>query len=167
MTADRLPAGQLVRPCICLDIRRRVQANPDAVLRLTDVQEFERAHGQIPTDWVVLLCTGWSTRWPNAAAYFNRDAEGIMHFPGFGIDAVEFLITHRDVAGLGTDTAGIDPGPDEALSANRLLLREQRYHLENLTNLHQVPSTGAWIVVGALPLAGGSGSPARVLALVP
>jgi kynurenine formamidase len=50
---------------------------------------------------------------------------------------------------------------------NRLALEQPRIVLENLTNLDQLPPTGAVMVIGILRLKGGSGSPASVLALVP
>ena len=39
--------------------------------------------------------------------------------------------------------------------------------LECLNNLERLPATGATLVIGRLPLVGGSGSPASVLALTP
>jgi kynurenine formamidase len=166
MTVERLPISQLVRPCVRFDLRDRVRNHPDATLTLADVRDFERVWRALPAGCVALLCTGWSARWPDRQTYLNPDAAGVMHFPGFSPEAVEALITQRDIAGLGIDAAGIDPGCDASLSANRLLLHAQRYHLENLTNLDAVPPIGAWLFVGALPLAGGSGSPARVLAII-
>jgi kynurenine formamidase len=49
----------------------------------------------------------------------------------------------------------------------QVTLPKQVWHIENLTNLKQLPATGALVFVGVLPLVDGSGSPARILALVP
>jgi kynurenine formamidase len=76
-------------------------------------------------------------------------------------------VEERGVLGLGIDTAGIDGGASQTLEANRILLDNGRFHLENLTNLERLPARGAWLFIGALPLVGGSGSPARVLAWLP
>jgi kynurenine formamidase len=41
-----------------------------------------------------------------------------------------------------------------------------KYGLTQLQNLAELPPTGAVVIAGPLPIVGGSGSPARVLALV-
>ncbi|NBT62186.1 MAG: hypothetical protein EBT02_10475 [Planctomycetia bacterium] len=68
---------------------------------------------------------------------------------------------------MGIDTAGIEPGKDSNFSCNKVLLHGQRIHLENLTNLNQLPAVGAHLFIGALPIEGATGSPARVIALIP
>ena len=70
------------------------------------------------------------------------------------------------MGGLGTDTAGIEPGTDSDLTVSKLVLAEFRIALENLVNLDRLPATGAVVVIGALALAGGSGSPAAVTAFI-
>jgi len=166
LTADRLPAERLLAPACVIDFRLAAAHDPDATLTPADVELWEQAHGRVPAGSVVLLCTGWDTRWARPAEYLNPDAAGALHFPGFSPAAVDLLAEGRQVAGLGTDTAGIDAGADSSFEANHRLLRGERFHLENLANLHLLPPTGAWLFIGALPLAGG-GAPARVLALVP
>jgi len=46
------------------------------------------------------------------------------------------------------------------------MLGADKYGLTQLQNLARLPATGALLVVCPLPIVGGSGSPARVLALV-
>src|SRR6202011_4251763 len=99
--------------------------------------------------------------------YLNQDAGGGLHYPGFGVEAVRWLVEHRDVGALGTDTLGIDPGCDTGFGANRALLSGHRMHLENLCGLSQMPPAGGWIVIGGLRLEHGSGSPATVFGLIP
>jgi kynurenine formamidase len=41
------------------------------------------------------------------------------------------------------------------------------WHAEGLVGLERVPTRGAWIVVGLLPVVDGSGAPARVFAVLP
>jgi kynurenine formamidase len=41
------------------------------------------------------------------------------------------------------------------------------YQLENVAHLDQLPPRGAMVMVGFPPIEGGSGSPARVIALLP
>jgi kynurenine formamidase len=165
--ADLLPPAALIRPAVVVHIADQVVANPDYQLGLADLRAWEGQHGPVAPDAIVLLCAGWAKRWRNPVTYFNADPDGRMHYPGFSAEVTRFLIEVRQIGGLGIDTPGVDPGLDETFAANKLLLGGHRIHLENLTNLDQLPATGATLFVGLLPIVGGSGSPARVLALVP
>jgi kynurenine formamidase len=167
LTVDGLDAGELVTPAAVVDVRLQVAANADYALSLDEMTRWEARHGRILAESVVLLVTGWEARWPDEAAYLNCDAEGVMHFPGFSPQTVQWLVDERGVRGLGIDTPGIDPGCDTAFRSNQQLLQGRRFHLENLARLDRLPPTGAWLFIGALPLVGGTGSPARVIAFVP
>ena len=90
-----------------------------------------------------------------------------MHTPGFTPEAVSFIFDERGAAGIGTDTHGVDAGRDADLEASRAALSKSALVLECLNNLDRLPATGATLVIARLPLVGGSGSPACVLALVP
>lgn len=90
-----------------------------------------------------------------------------MHFPGFSSYATQFLLKERQIAGLGIDTHGVDPGQDNSFTTNRLVLAQQGIILENLTNLDQLPPKGTTLAIAPLRLRGGSGSPVGVLAFVP
>ncbi|NED63535.1 cyclase family protein, partial [Streptomyces sp. SID10244] len=56
---------------------------------------------------------------------------------------------------------------DPIFPAHHHLLGADKYGLTQLQNLGAVPRSGAMLVVSPLPIVGGTGSPARVLALVP
>jgi kynurenine formamidase len=99
-------------------------------------------------------------------AYLGAEPNGEPRFPGFNHDAARFLIDQRAIAGLGTDTAGLEPGWDGSFSVNKLLLEQPRIALENLTNLDLLPPTGITLVIGILRLQGGSGSPVLMIAFV-
>ncbi len=165
--AEDLPASSLVRPAAVIDVRTKVAANPDYAMSLQDVRDFERRYGRIPNGALVIAFTGWDTRWDDPAAYFNADEDGVMHYPGIAVEAVDWLIANRAIGGLGIDTHGIDPGADTTYASNAALLGGERIHLENLTGLEQLPATGAWLVVGGVRNLGGSGSPATVLGILP
>ena len=92
----------------------------------------------------MLFHTGWS-KYFSSEKYLGKDDSNILHFPGFSLEATRFLIVHRNIAGLGIDTAGIEPGKDSNFGCNKVLLHGQRMHLENLTNLGQLPAIGAHI----------------------
>ena len=166
-TVEQYSAGELVRPAAVLDVRERCTLDRDYALPVDDLLAWEARNGLVPPGCIVLLRTGWAERWNDASAYLGEDSEGGLHFPGFGYDSAALLVNKRGVAGLGTDTAGIEPGTDIALSVSKLVLAEPRIVLENLANLDQLPVTGTVLVIGTLRLVGGSGSPAAVTAFVP
>ena len=165
-TTDKIPASDLVRPAVVIDISASIGADADAVLTLDHVKAWESVNGQVPTKSAILLRTGWEE--------FNTDKlkyagpEGDLHFPGFGVEAAQYLVNEREAVGLGIDTLGIDPGNKADFPVHSQISHPKGlWHLENLQNLKKLPPVGAWIVVGVLPLVGGSGSPARVIALLP
>jgi kynurenine formamidase len=164
---DAYQPDSLVVPAVVVDVRDRAEASPDYCLTREDLQNWEREFGTVPMRSVALLYTGWQARWDSPEEFFNQDDSGHFHFPGFGPEATRFLLDRRQVAGIGIDTHGVDGGRDETFAVNRLVLERPRIVLENLTNLDQLPATGATLVIGILRLKEGSGSPASVLALLP
>jgi kynurenine formamidase len=164
---DAYSPESLITAAIVIDIRDRVLHNPDYILTLSDITLWEKQHGTIAAGSLVLLNTGWEIRWHDPTEFFNVDRAGTAHFPGFGLEAVEFLLEQRQIAGIGIDTHGVDRGNDATFAVNRLVLSQPRIVLENLANLGQLPAVGTTIVIGVLPLQGGTGSPASVLALLP
>jgi kynurenine formamidase len=164
-TVDQIPAQSLVRPIAVIDISTRVGSDPDAVLTLAEVLAFEAEHGAIPEGAAVFLRTGWEERNSDPIAYAGEP--GDLRFPGFGVEAAEYLVASRKIVGLGIDTLGIDSGEATAFPVHSQVTHPKGlWHLENLQNLKFLPPLGAWVVVGVLPLVGGSGSPARVIALL-
>ncbi|WP_390824744.1 cyclase family protein [Anabaena subtropica] len=164
---DQYPAQSLVVPAVVIDIHAAAAVNADYRLTVDDVLAWEVQHGEIPLGHLVLLHTGWQNKWSDKNAFLNQDARGIMHFPGFGSDATQFLLDERQIAGVGIDTHGVDSGQDTSFATNRLVLAQQGIVLENLTNLHQLPAKGSTLAIAILRLRGGSGSPVGVLAFVP
>ncbi|WP_211175879.1 cyclase family protein [Brasilonema sp. UFV-L1] len=160
-------AESLVVPAVVIDIREQALVNSDYVLCVDDILAWEKRYGEIPPGSVVLLYTGWQKKWLDKNAFFNQDVLGNIHFPGFGVDAIRFLLEERQIAGVGIDTHGVDSGQDSAFTTNRLVLEKPCIVLENLTNLDQLPPIGATLAIGVLRLRYGSGSPAGVLALIP
>jgi len=167
ISIDQYPAESLIAKAVVIDIRQQVAANPDYALTLSDVLAWEQLYGQIPQGSMVLLFTGWQSKWSDKTAFLNPDATGVLHFPGFGSEATHFLLSERQIAGVGIDTHGVDSGQDTTFATNRLVLKQPRLVLENLTNLDQLPAIGTTLVIGILRLLGGSGSPVAVLALLP
>ena len=147
------------------DLPLQTLISPAVVIDASAVQAWEEKHGIVPAGSVVLLRTGWEDLYDQPQVY-GEGPDG-LHYPGFGFEAASYLVA-RGVVGIGIDTLGIDRGVDLDFTVHRqVTLPKQVWHIENLTNLKQLPATGALVFVGVLPLVDGSGSPARILALVP
>jgi kynurenine formamidase len=118
----------------------------------------------------VLLRTGWSSRWPDVAAYLGDDTPGDasrLRFPSFGEAAARLLVEERNVAALGADVASIDNGQSTDFVVHRVAMARNVPGFENLANLGQLPETGAWIIALPMKIAGGSGGPLRAVAAIP
>ena len=165
-TVDQIPAKQLMGPAVVLDVRAEAAKDADFQLPAASVEAWEKRHGRIPEGAIVLLRTGWSSRWPDAQRYRNQDAQGKMHFPGFSSGAAKLLI-ERKVSGLGCDTMSIDYGASGDFAVHHLALGAGLYHLENLADLRELPESGAFVIAAPIKLEGGSGGPVRVFALLP
>jgi kynurenine formamidase len=166
MTVDAIAAERLFGAAVVVDVQREAATDADYELDLSRVTAWEQEHGRIPRGGIVLVRTGWASRWPDATRYCNQDAAGTMHFPGFGPDAARMLI-ERGVSGIGCDTMSVDPGRSQEFPVHRLALGAGLYHLENLADLGALPEAGAFLVVAPIKLRGGSGGPCRVFAILP
>ena len=169
-TTDEIPLERLIGPAVVIDISAQAAADPDYRLDAEDLFDWEVEHGLVPEGAIVLLRTGWSERWPDALAYLGDDTPGDasnLHFPAYGEEATRTLVEQRQVAVLGIDTASIDHGPSTDFVVHQVANGANVAGLENLAHLDRVPATGAWVVALPMKIAGGSGGPARIVALLP
>ena len=162
--STELQLSELITPAVVVDISARAARDPDAVVTVADLVAFERRHARIPRGAAVLMYSGWGAKVGDPDAYRGTDAAGTLHFPGFSVDACEWLLRKRGIRSLGVDTLSIDPGESETFETHLALTGADRYGLENLANLDRMPRHGATIFVGLIPYEGGSGGQARVLA---
>lgn len=168
-TLAEIPAGQLIRPAVVIDVSAKAAADADYQLARADLDAWEKRNGAIPRGAIVLLRTGWSARWPDRKRYLGDDTPGDasrLHFPSFGRDAAQWLVQTRQVAALGVDTASIDHGASRDFAVHQIAAASNVPGLENLASLDQVPETGAWVIALPMKIAGGSGGPLRAVALV-
>lgn len=163
---EQYSASSLVKSAVVIDISNQAKINPNYLLTINDIWDWEKQNGKIPADSIVLVYTGWQEKWLDSHQFLNPDLSGQMHFPGISKEAVLFLLKERVIEGLGIDTHGVDSGQDTTFTVNSLMLEKPRIVLENLTNLEQLPATGTTLVIGILRLKDGSGSPAAVLGFV-
>ncbi len=168
-TADQVPARQLIAPAAVIDISRQAAADPDYRLTAADVLAWEARNGRVPEGAIVVLRTGWSSRWPDRKRYLGDDKPGDasnLHFPSYGKEAAELLVRDRKAGALGVDTASIDHGPSKDFPVHQTAAAGEVPGLENLTNLDRLPETGAWIIALPMKIGGGSGGPLRAVALL-
>jgi kynurenine formamidase len=164
-TIDKIPAEKFFALAVVLDVRKEAERDPDYQLTVKRIEAWEEKHGKIPAGAIVVLRTGWATRWPDVARYRNQDANGKMHFPGFSVEAAKVLL-ERKVSGLGCDTLSIDPGNSPDFPVHHLVLGAGVYQLENLADLQELPEAGAFLIAAPIKLEGGSGGAVRVFGLV-
>lgn len=161
---DAIPLGALVRPLVKLDVRPWVDGNPSAVVGADALLELEARDGVIPAGCAVVVHTGWDAHHRDLDLYLG--GPGGTRFPGLAADAARLLV-ERGVVGLGIDTLSVDPGDSTDYPVHRTTLPAGLWQLEGLVGLERVPPRGAWLVAAPLRLVDGSGTPARVFAIVP
>ena len=165
-TVDQIPADRLFAPLAVIDISAQARKNPDYQLSPDDISEWEKQNGRVPSGAIVVLRTGWSEKWDAAKQYRNPDKQGVMHFPGYSVDAAKFLVESRSVIGLGIDTLSVDYGPSKDFPVHHYTAGKSVYHLENVADPWRVPANGAFVMVAPAKIEGGSGGPVRILALL-
>jgi kynurenine formamidase len=164
-----VPARRLIAPAAVLDCSERAAVDADFLLEIDDIKRWEQAHGPLPDGGWLLYRTGWDTRSSEQAAFLNANETG-PHTPGISVECARWLAEESAVIGLGVETVGTDAGTahsfDPPFPCHAHLLGNGKYGLTQLQRLAELPPTGAVIIAGPLPIVSGSGSPARVLALV-
>ncbi len=166
---DTLPPATFVAPCVVIDATADAAADEDFLLTREYLENWEATHGQIPQRSWVLYRTDWSKR-SDPESFLNRREDG-NHNPGWDPAAITFLAEERDVTGVGTETVGTDAGQaaaqDPMFPCHNLMHGANKCGLASLCNLDQLPPTGAILIAAPLKIQHGSGSPCRVIALVP
>jgi kynurenine formamidase len=168
-TSDQIPVRQLIGPAVVIDVTSKTATNADYRLTAEDVRAWESQYGTIPRGAIVLLRTGWGSRYPNRKAYFGDDTPGAtdnLHFPSYGVEAARLLIGERGVGAIGVDTPSIDYGPSKDFHVHQIAAGADVVGLENIANLERVPASGAWVIALPMKIAGGSGGPLRAVAVV-
>src|SRR5690242_21274425 len=165
---SQVPPTRLVAPALVLDFTPEAAADPDFLLEIEHVKQWEVEHGPLPEGWL-LSRTGWDARSGDQAAFLNANETG-PHTPGISVSCAKWLAEESPILGLGTETVGTDAGAahsfDPPFPCHSSLLGAGKYGLTQLQNLARLPVTGAVVITGPLPIVSGSGSPCRALALV-
>ncbi len=166
---SQVPPRLLVAPAVVLDFADRAAADADFLLEVEHVRAWEAQHGPLPAGGWLLYRTGWDARSHSQEEFLNADATG-PHTPGVSVECARWLADEAPIIGVGVETVGTDAGAahsfEPAFPCHTYVLGANKYGLTQLQNLAALPPTGAALIVAPLPIVGGSGSPARVLALV-
>lgn len=163
-SVDAIPVERLVVPLAVIDIRERAAADADAQVTPDDIRDWIAANGELPAGCCLAMNSGWDAHL-GTPMFRNVDDDGVMHFPGFHTEAAQMLIEEADVAGVAVDTLSLDHGASPDFGFHYAWLPSNRWGIECLANLSEVPVTGATLVVGAPKHAGGTGGPARIFTL--
>lgn len=165
---DTLPVQRFVAPAVVIDCSQEAAADEKFVMEPKHIEAWEAKHGRIPDGAWVLMRTDWSKR-TDPAKFLNMKDDG-PHTPGPSTAAITFLVKERNVNGWGVEAVGTDHGQafafEPAFPAHNLMHGAKKLGLASLTNLDQLPPTGALLITPPLKIEKGSGSPLRVLALV-
>lgn len=164
-SVDEIGIGALVAPLCVIDIAAKAEGDADAQVTPEDVAAWIASNGDIPENACVAMHSGWGGK-TGGADFRNADDEGVMHFPGFHVEAAKMLIEETGAMSMAVDTLSLDHGPSADFATHYAWLPTGRFGIENIANLDKVPASGATIVVGAPKHRGGTGGPARIFAMV-
>ncbi len=166
-----LDITEFLLPLIVINKVDEVANNADYRLTVDDILAFEKEHGQIPKGSFVAFASGWSDRWQDKDAFYNKDSDGNAHAPGWSLDALKFLNDERQVTAIGHETLDTDSSEDFRangdLVGERYWLSQNKFQIEVMNNLKLLPATGGAIFVGVPNIKDAPGFNARVLAIVP
>ena len=169
-TTEQIPLGRLIGPGIVIDMRRQAEKDADYMVHVNDIRAWEKIHGRVPSDAILLIRSGWGKFWGYRKRYFGTDAPGDtdnLHFPGLSKQAAEFLVKERRVKAVGIDTPSIDHGPSKDFVTHQILGAANLAIFENVAALERVPNKGATVYAIPMKIKGGSGAPLRIFAILP
>jgi kynurenine formamidase len=166
-SVGQLTTDDLFGPAIVIDISKQCEANPDYTLSKADILNWEAIYGKLSKGVIVLLYTGWSKKWDNYEAYKNEDTRGEMHFPGYSIEAAQFMVEERDIKGIGIDNMSVDAAQADGFPVHGIVNGSGKFQLENVSNLHLLPPKGVLLIVAPIKIQGGSGGQVRLFAVIP
>lgn len=171
-TLDQIPVERMVGTAVRIDVSILCAQDRDYRITIQDLERWETAQGRIPDGSIVLLDTGYARFWPSRQQYLGTELRGVegvrgLHFPGLHPDAAAWLVRERRVKAVGIDTASIDYGQSTKFEAHVALLSINVPIFENLADLRILPARGFDVIALPMKIAGGSGGPLRIIAVLP
>jgi kynurenine formamidase len=171
LSVDKISLDRLTGKILVIDVSANALNNRDYLISENDITAWERENGSIPQDVIVFFRTGYGKYYPNATAYFGTAEKGDsaipkLHFPG--IDSrVAVWLAERKIKAVGIDTPSIDFGQSKNFKTHQILLGSGIPAFENVANMDQLPSKGAYAIALPMKIKNGSGGPLRLIAWVP
>jgi len=168
--ADEVPIQQLIGPAAVIDVRAQAAKDADYRVTVDDLKVWEGKYGRLPKGAIVLMLSGWGSRWPDKKQYLGTDQPGDvehLHFPGFSREAAEFLVSQRKIDAIGVDTPSMDYGQSKDFIVHQVINGADKPGLENIANLDKLPVKGATLIALPMKIAKGSGGPTRIIAILP
>lgn len=171
-TLDQIPIERLTGAGVRINIAEQCARDRDYRVTTPDLERWEAEHGRIQDHVIVLLNTGYARFWPGRKDYLGTDLrgqEGVreLHFPGLHPEAAAWLVRERQIKAVGIDTASIDYGQSTKFETHVALLSQNVPVFENLANLHDLPDRDFDVIALPMKIAGGTGGPLRIIAVVP
>ena len=171
-TLDQVPIERLVGAGVRIDVTAQCTRDRDYLVTTQDFEQWEAGHGRIPTRAIVLIDTGFARYWPSRQQYLGTELRGLegvraLHFPGLHPEAAAWLVRERQVKAVGIDTASIDYGQSIKFETHVELLSQNVPVFENLSDLRDLPDQGFDVIALPMKIAGGTGGPLRIIAVLP
>ena len=160
ITMDEIPLKQMILPLIVLDDTPYLAKDENHAFSVEDLKAWEKKHGRVPKGAFVALRTDMSKDWDKDPEHFKRQL-----FPAWAFETIKFLYEQRGVVATGHEA--MDTDTTDKMDSETWLLQHGHYQIEVMTNLDQVPTKGALIVVSWPKVKQGLGFPARAFAIVP
>ncbi|MER7394109.1 cyclase family protein [Streptomyces sp. NPDC000151] len=174
VTAERVPVAQLMGPAAVVDVTALAAGGGDdgvsPFITADHLTAWERRYGRLVPGEVVLLRTGWDTRYrrgPEGDAYLY-DVIVTGRAPGWpapDVAAMELLLD-RGVRCVGIDAPSMGAAHD-GVPVHVRGLSAGAVYVECLTGLDRLPARGAWFCFLPLKVEGGTGAPGRAVAFLP
>lgn len=163
---EEITPDELILPLCVIDFRKKAEENPDYAFTKQDILDWEEKYGKIPENAFVAACTNWYKK----EDMDNCDENGNKHYPGWSMEALKFLVEERNVHAIGHETADTDASAESTehgFICEYYILDQNRYQIELMRNLEQVPPTGSLIFCGFPKVKDATGFTARCIAICP
>jgi kynurenine formamidase len=166
---EQILLSSLTGEAVMIDVSAKALADRDYQVGIDDIQNWEKEHGTIPDNTIVLFRTGYGSFYPDRAGYFGTPKTGSeaipeLHFPGIEPTAAAWLVENRNIKAVGLDTPSLDYGQSKDFKTHQILLGHGKPGFENLANLEKLPAKGMYVVALPMKIAKGSGAPLRIIA---
>ncbi len=170
-TSDEIPLESLIGNAVVIDASEECEKDRDYLFGVTDFEKWEGQNGKIPEGSIVLLKSGYGKYWPDREKYMGTDERGEaavakLHFPGLSEEGAKWLVNERSIKAVGIDTPSIDYGQSKFFKSHVFLCGNNIPIFENVANLDLLPHKGFEVIALPIKIKGGSGGPARIIAIL-